>query len=612
MRMAGGGGGGGHFVGVDPAAAQGLIGAMSAAAGRAMITSWRIAALLVQAGTDAAGAETPAALGRLQGWLGESATDLRWRMVLLADAGGRSGGMVTGILPFASAAEARRAGERHAEAMADALHRAVSEDGDEAMAEYLRLLRATAAYSDDPAWAGGLVNTLGSDGIYEAVWFAQGEVEGDIPATHQIIAPIATALATAMRAGTAAPTIQTELLAWPSHRLGVLLTAAAPETNFLVAAVRSRFVDAAWNDDPFDDLREDEAALFLDALSGDAEASYRVLTSRGPADERAAIDILRTLPMFDTGDAHRFAALALEQGLVAYPATGGVRVWNTATDTTADVVGFMSQMGWATDDMDPALSNSMLRLLHPHLDAVAGIGIESSSISTDGYDVSVALPDGRRTLDVPAEELRDFLGGVLQHDETVAQMQALLAAYAQSDGVQANRIPLIDADGRVADLKPFMADSMRIAGLMGITGQGLDVAGHDEESRTRILTGALGFASKKGIGRVIGWTGPLGFAAKETAGRGAAWATGEFRDWVATFEPIEGEEGVDAFLQTYADNTEASLREQMANDPEVAALPAAQQEEMLAHARRIAQDMVKANLLEVYADLTGETAKESQ
>ncbi len=127
-------------------------------------------------------------------------------------------------------------------------------------------------------------------------------------------------------------------------------------------------------------------------------------------------------------------------------------------------------------------------------------------------------------------------------------------------------------------------------------------------SRTRILTGAVGFASGKGIG----WTGPLGWATRETAGRGAAWATDRFSEWVATYELAEGEEGVDAFLETFNGATEASLREQMALDPRLAALPLGEQDRVVDHALRISADMVRANLLEVYADLTGETAGEGK
>ena len=615
MQLAAGGGGG-HVVGIAPGPAEGLAGAMSQAAGRATITGWRTANLLTQAGADAAGATTPDTLHALTRWLATAQTDLRWRMALLAEGGlPISGGVLLGVVPFASAAAARSAGARFAEDLDAALQLAVYGEGDEAreaMDRYFSLAGAVSVYAHDPAWAGGLIDTLGADGITNVVWFAMTEVEGDVDETHQLIAPVAAALATAMRARTVSPAVGRELLQEPNYRLGVLLTAAPPATDFLVEAARSRFVDAAWSADLSDDLHADEAEFFLDALSADAEAAYRVLTARGPAGEHGASDILRLLPSLGSDEAERFAGLALERGLVGYPATRGAPVWNKAVDTTQDVVRFSAHLGWAFDDMDPGLSTSMLRLLHPHLDAVAGIGIESSGIETDGYDVAVELPDGRRSFDVPPEDLREFLGGVLQHDESIGAMQAALAAYTQADTVQANRMPLISADGRVSELKPFLADSMRIAGLMGMVGQGLDIAGHDEESRTKVLTGALQFASSKGIGKMIGWTGPLGWAAKETAGRGADWATDQFRNWVATFEPVEGESGIDALLDAYDRNTEASLRDQMARDPIVSALPAHEQDEMVAHAVRISGDMVRANLLEVYAELTGETAKESK
>src|SRR5688500_10782423 len=104
MRMAGGGGGGGHFVGIDPGAARALAGAMSNTTGRALITGWRVGALLAAAGPDAAGATTVQTLGSLRAWLGDASTDLRWRIELLAaDGAAVRNGMVTAYLPFASA-----------------------------------------------------------------------------------------------------------------------------------------------------------------------------------------------------------------------------------------------------------------------------------------------------------------------------------------------------------------------------------------------------------------------------------------------------------------------------------------------------------------------------
>ena len=523
--------------------------------------------------------------------------------------------MLTGVLPFESAAAAEAAGRRHATQMKAALDAGVYGDGEEAeaaMARYFDLIRATAVYADDPAWSGGLISELGADGVSNVVWFSQGEVEGDVEASRRLIAPVATALATAMRARTASPEVGRRLLEEPNYRLGILLTSAKPETDFLVAAAQSRLVDAAWTPEQTDDLIGDEAAFFLQALAGDAEASYRITTGTGPNGEYNVVHLLQPLMGWGSQDAAVAVGQVLRQGLVAYPAAHGVGEWNLATATTAEVVAYTARMGYLLDDLDPRLSTSLLGLLHPHLDAVAAAGVELGSMDPGHYEVDVRLPGGRQTLDVAAEDLRDYLGAVLQHDQAIAQMQALIAAYAQSPDVQTNRVPLIQPDGRVADLEPFMGDSLRIAGLIGLTGAGLEVAGHDEESRTRMLTGGLQFVSKQGISKVVGWGGPLGFAAKQTAGRGATWAVGEFSEWVASFEPIEGEEGVDALLEAFSDNTEASLRQHMADDPAFADLSVSEQEQALAHATRIAGDMVRAQLLTVYADLVGETAGESK
>jgi hypothetical protein len=50
----------------------------------------------------------------------------------------------------------------------------------------------------------------------------------------------------------------------------------------------------------------------------------------------------------------------------------------------------------------------------------------------------------------------------------------------------------------------------------------------------------------------------------------------------------------------------------MAGDPAFAGLSPTEQEQALAHATRIAGDMVRAQLLTVYGDLVGETAGESK
>ena len=612
MYVAGGGGGGGSYVGLNPGAAQGLCSALRAAESHVTAAMSRTSGLLADAGPEAAGATTPAALRAVGAGLAQAAVDLRWRITVLQHDGlDIGGGMLTGVLAFGSAGAAEAAGRRHADAINDALDDGVyGDDAQAAMRRYFDLVRAAAVYADDPAWSGGLIEGLGRDGISNVVWFSMGEAQGDVEASRRLIAPVATALATAMRAGTAPAAVAEELLDEPNYRLGILLTSARPDTNFLVAAARSRLVDAAWTPERFDDLLGDEAVFFLEALAGDAEASYRIATGTGPSGERNVVHLLQPLMGWGSQDAAVAVGRVLEQGLVAYPADR--TQWDRATVATGDVVAFAARMGYLLDDLDPRLSTSLLTLLHPHLDAVAAAGVELGSMDPGHYQVDIALPGGRRALEVDPEDLRDYLGGILQHDQSITQLQALIAAYAQSPGAQANRLPLIEPDGRVADLEPFMGDSLRIAGLIGLAGAGLDVAGHDEESRTRVLTGGLQFVSKQGINKVIGWGGPLGFAAKQTAGRGATWAVGEFSDWVASFEPIEGEEGVDALLAAFAANTEASLRERMADDPAFVDLAATEQEQALAHATRIAGDMVRAQLLTVYADLVGETAGESK
>lgn len=612
-----GGGGGGHFVGLDPSAAGSLIAALGTADGRTAAAAGRLSSLLAEAGADGAGAATPRVLGQIGSWLDAARTDVRWRMAMLAAGAGvsRRNGMLLGFLPFADAGAARAAGQRHAVALQAALDRAIAADGaaaDKAMQEYFDLVGMTRLAADDPAWAGGLVETLGDDGLFNVVWFAQGETKGDVSQTRTLIAPVAAALATALRHGTAPQELSKKLLDWPSYGLGVLLTAARPDTDFLVAAARSRLVDAAWSTDRRDDLLTEEAVFFLDALGNDAQASYRVLTGIGPAGERNAVHVLDPMMLLSNGDAAAAAARVLSEGLVSYPQSRGPLEWNEAVETTEVVIRYVGTIGWAVDDAHPDLSVAFLRLLHPHLDAVAAIGSASSEVDPGHLDLTRPLPDGRRPLDVAPEDLRRYLGSALQRNEAVTHMQALVASYAQSDEARANRVPLIEPDGRVRDLDPFLADSARIAGLVGVMGQGLDTAGHDEEGRTRILTGAVGFTSNKGIGKVIGWTGPLGWAAKETAGRGAGWATDRFSEWVATFEPVEGEHGVDAFLDAFDATTEASLRQQLADDPRLARLPLGEQDQIVARAVRLSSDMVRANLLEVYAEMTGETAKESK
>lgn len=613
MFVAGGGGGGGSFVGLNPDAAEHLRRALHDAQDRAAPLASRIGGQLAEAGLDGRGATAAMTLRMLGSALATAEADLRWRIDLLRQDGIEAGGMLISSLAFPSAAAATAAGRRHGAAMKQALHDGVYEDGDaadEAMQTYFALLREAGLWADDPAWSGGLIEALGADGVSNVVWFSMGEVEGDVEQSRAMIAPIATALATAMRAGTAPPEVGRELLQEPNYRLGVLLTSARPETDFLVAAARSRFVTAAWTPDRADDLLGDEAAFFLQALAGDAEASHRLLTGVGPADVRNVVHLLQPLYGWGNNEAEAALGRVLQQGLVTYPAGQGVAEWNVATQTTADVITLTAEMKHLLDDLDPSLSTSLLGLLRPHLDAVAVLGVEHGSIDPGPYALDVALPGGRRALAVDPDDLEQFLGGVLQQDTAITQMQALIAGYAQSEQVQTNRLPLIAPNGRVADLEPFMGDSLRIAGLIGLAGKGLEVAGHDEESRTRFLTGSLQFVSKQGINKVVGWTGPLGFVAKQTAGRGATWAVDRFSDWVAGFEPVEGEEGVDALLEAFSDNTEASLRLHMESDPAFGSLTPAEQAQTLAHATRMAGDMVRAQLLTVYADMVGETTGE--
>lgn len=603
------GGGGGQFVGLDPAGASRLVSATGLVGIRCRARARVLERMVQEAGCDGSGVTTQAALRAIDEWLDRSAIDVRWRMALLTD-GGAGGGMLLGTVPFASAATAWAAGERHGRRVELALRRYLDADADAedaAIAQYLAAVRATQTHAADPQWAGGFLQVLGVDGIANVDFFVSWNTDG--PGEHRAIAgPVLAALATGLRHGTAPRGLDRQLLAWPEHDLARLLSLAPADTGFLVAAARKILLpDLSGERSPW---AVDTATfeLTVGALADNPEASYRFATSRSPYGARAAIHLFAPDHLAASTDAGALVARVLEQGLVEYPAAGTRWEWARAVDATEDVITQAGRLRYLMDDVDPRLNAALVTLLRPHLDAVAVIGARSITLDDHGYDLAVPPPDGRRTLDVDPEALREYLGAVMQHDRGVTEMQLLLAVYSQADLVQFNRLPLLD--GQVDQLDPFIADSLRIAGLAGVFGQGLDIAGHDEESRTRLLTGALRFATGKGIKGLPLPQHPAAWLARQGGKYLAGKAVDEFSEWVASFEPIEGEDGVDAFLGSYRTATQASLREHIAATPELAALPAAEQDAMMRRALALANAQVGEGLRVVYAELVGETRGE--
>lgn len=604
-----GGRGGGQFVGLNPSGAAALVGAARNAGNGAVATGSRVADLFAQAGPDAAGATTPMQLRMLDYWLAAAADDVRWRMAMLRETGApRSGGMLFATLHFASAAAARRAGLRYAADVQQALQDYLDAEGDdaegEAMQRYLASLQAADVFANDPAWAGGLVDGLGRDGILNAQWFASYEMEGDVERTREIVAPIATALATAMRARTAGPEIREKLLELPPEELGLLLALAPAETSFLASAARTMLIDSEVTEDRSDDLTDRTYEFVVEALADNAEASYRFLTGSNARYMPPVGYLLRPLAMLGSQEGAAAAGRILEQGLVNHPSGKGAYTWDRATEATEETIGFIAEFPHFLRETDPRFNASLASLLRPHLDAAAVIGAESSDVDLLGYDVNVVAPGGRRPLDVPAEDLREFLGGVMQQEQGITAMQVLLATYSQSDRAQANRVPLLD--GRVDELDPFIADSLRIAGLAGVVGQGLDIAGHDEEGRTRFLTGALKMATGAGAAR-IPTPHPAAWLAQQGAKYAAGKAVNEFSEWVATFEPEEGEASVEDFIEQYVEAARVSMAEHMERDPELSTLSADEKADMLRRATALAQGQVGEGLRNVYAELVGET-----
>ena len=606
MLRSDGGGGGGHFVGLHPAGAAALATTLAATGVQARTTSSRVAGLLDEAGTSGAGAYTAQVLTSTARLLDEAEVDLRWRITMLDGPVG-AGGMVLGTLSFASAAEARAAGARFGGEIRRALWDYLDAEGDAedaALQRYLGLLRGTGIFADDPAWSGGLIDRLGSEGVSNALWFSSRAAEGAVDQTRQHAGPVATALATAMRHRTSAPEVRRELLDLPVWDLGLLLAMAPAETGFLTSAARRVIVRSQDTEARHDDPTEREYVFVLEALADDAEASYRFLTGPAGADEPTVARMLHPIEVLGSADASAAAGRVLERGLVEYPAGRDAATWNRALAVTEDTIGLVSRMGHQLEWVHPQLNAALAGLLRPHLDAVAVIGAESAEVDRLDYDLAVVNPGGRASLDVDPERLREFLGAVMQQDSGVAHVQLLLGTYSQTAGVQANRLPLLD--GAVDQLDGFIADSLRVAGLAGVVGQGLDMAGHDEESRTRLLTGAFKFATGQGVNR-IPTPHPAAWLAQQGARYAAGRAVREFSDWVASYEPMEGEEGVDAFVDAYLETTRTSLREALAADPALAALPYEERERKLRIAVALVQGQVGEGLRPVYAALVGET-----
>jgi hypothetical protein len=429
----GGGPSGGTFVGLQPDAARGLAGQMVAGGSEGLCTAGRLAGMLTEAGAEAGGCTTPSTLRTMESWLTRTADDVRWRVELVA-ADATGGGMRYAMLSFPSAAAARADGRRYANQIAMAMRRYFDADSDEdraaAQADYLALLRGIGVRSHDPAWAGGLVNRMGHDGIANATFIARFAPEGDLPALRRSLGPLFAALGTAMRHGTSEPSLRRDILKWNDHDLAMVVALAPAETGFLVTVARRVLVAAQTDGDPRTDPREMQYELIFGALADNPAASYGFLTGKDQYGLPAAMHVMPWNLMADQ-EVSRSLGLVLEAGLVEYPSGKGAAVWNRATAATEVVMHEAGTLGHLLSDADPQLNASLASLLRPHLDAVAAIGARAGGMSVPG-GFDIRLPAGRRALDVDAETLRKFLGATMQQDSGIAHVQLLLAAYTQS------------------------------------------------------------------------------------------------------------------------------------------------------------------------------------
>ena len=612
MRDIGGGGGssGGHFVGLQPDAALALASQMTTRGSEGVCSAGRIAGMLEEAGAEAGGCTTPARLRAMNSWLESRATDVRWRVEMVAG-GATGGGMRFASLMFPSAAAARADGRRYADEIAAAQQRYFDADSDEeraaAEAAYLDLLRGLDLLADDPAWAGGLIDRIGTDGISNALYIGGGAAQGDVGEMRESLGPLFTALATTMRHRTADPSIRSEILTWENHDLALIVALAPAETRFLSTVARRVLVLSQTDDRIQGDPSHREYELIYGALEDNPEAAFRFLTSKGRFGESVMTYVI-PYDLVASPEATRSLGRVLEAGLVEYPAGMGAAEWNRATRATEAVIHEVSFLRNVLDEADPQLTSSLASLLRPHLDAVAVIGARAGGMDAPG-GLDVPLPGGRRALDVDVETLRKYLGSVMQSDAGVAHVQLLLAAYAQTPQVQSNRLPHLRLH-HTTELDAFRADSARIAGLVGLAGAGLDEAGKDEESVTRLLTGAMNLAAGKGAAKLITSTTPVGWlgraGAKYLAGEGVEYIEG----WLQDREPVEGEVGVTEFVDSYTDTTMASLEEHIANDPELSQMSAGERDALLESVRADVRINVRGQLLETYAELVAETAKE--
>jgi hypothetical protein len=606
----GGGGGRGHFVGLQPDNALGLATTMVTQGSQGAWTSARIAGMLAEAGSQGDGCTAPVVLRNMDRWLDTAATDVRWRVELVAaDASGTR--MVYGYVPFRSAAAAAAAGRRHARLIAAAEERRWAADGDDkaaAEAEYFALLAAIEEYAHDPAWAGGLLDRLGTEGISVALYLAGTAVRGELQSLREIVGPLFTALATGMTHGTTDPSIRQDLLRWPTWDLALFVALAPADTGFLTQVARRILISSLYDGDMATNPTTREYELVLGALADNSEASYRVLTGStryGPA----ISDLMWQYSIFASDEAGQALGRVLEAGLVDHPARHGVHEWNAATTATEQLMAVVARQVNLYGDVPPEFNASLASVLRPHLDAIAVIGARAAG-SNPPRRLDVPLPGGRRALDVDAETVRRYLGAVMQQDAGIAHVQLLLAAYTQSPEAQANRLPMLGNLRDITVLDDFATDSARIAGLLGVVGGGMDVAGQDEEAVTRLLVGALNLATGKGASALIPAKMPAAWFAQQGAKYLAGQVVDEVEQWLRAREPIEGEVAVDSFLESYTEVTIASLREHIDADPQLAALSTQRQDALLRSAQWWVEQSVSGPLRLPYADLVAETARE--
>jgi len=453
-------------VALHPGLAGELAAAIAAAGTAAEDLRAALTATLGEADEDAPAMER--VLSHLATWAADADLDLRWRvdLLVLIDAGfAGPGGLLAGDLPVSRPAGLALLGRTLAQRVRDGLplgpYGVPSGDADALAAAYPGLASALAAlarHAHDPRVAGAFFATLGPA---QALALLEVIVQTQTAKAHDpseewmgrdvradLLLPVAAAFTTAARYDR----LDAGLLDALALADGVLPRAAAgallmevdvpalgnPEAQAALWSIPLGYatwpasqrvlLDAfgAWLPGTADPMHPESVdrlpLLHLDALRGLGDhpaAAYAALTR-----EQVLLRVLEEYRHGDLGQSD-LAGAVLESGLLLHPHQQGWTAdlaaaahahpeWGTALSHVITEIA-------ALDSIPATGSDSLARLLAPHMSDVAGIARGPRKA-----ELLLHLGDGH---DVAAIILRDYLANVLQRDEGLAAYRDVLSSF---------------------------------------------------------------------------------------------------------------------------------------------------------------------------------------